>query len=102
MKAHRSAKTSICKNQRLEVELGEKLKAEPENLEVMMRLITVLQCDGPPRGRIQEAYQLCWKKQKDWRWSAEWQSAILELCQNYQVGILSNAAGGMAPPSVSL
>ena len=94
MKIHRSAKTSVCKNQRLEVELGEKIKAEPENPEVLMRLITLLQCDGPPRGRIQEAYKLCLKRQRDWRWSADWQLAILELCQNYQVRILSNASGG--------
>ena len=46
---------SICNKPQLEAELQEKMKAEPENPEVAMRLLTQLQCDGPARGRIVEA-----------------------------------------------
>ena len=91
VKIHRSAKTSICKNPRLEAELQEKMKVEPENPEVVMRLLTHLQCDGPPRGRIAEALNLCLRRRTDWRWSADWQTAVLECCTNYQVRKCNNA-----------
>ena len=61
------------------------MKAEPDNPEPVMRLLTHLQCDGPPRGRIVEAYQLCLRRQTDWRRSADWHAAVLDVCVNYQV-----------------
>ena len=91
VKIHRSAKTSICKNPRLEAELQEKMKVEPENPEVVLRLLTHLQCDGPPRGRIVEALSLCLRRRTDWSWSEDWQTAVLELCQNYQVSRASKS-----------
>ena len=93
VKIHRSAKTSICKNPRLEAELQEKMKVEPENPEVVMRLLTHLQCDGPPRGRIAEALNLCLRRRTDWRWSADWQTAVLECCTNYQVRKVRDSPG---------
>ena len=86
VKTHRSAKTSVCKNLgRLEADLREKMAAEPEKVEVVTKLLTILQIDGPPRGRISEAYNLCLRRVRDWRGSAEWQTAVLEVCSNYKV-----------------
>ena len=97
VKVHWSAKTSTCKNPSLEVELKAQMRAEPDKPEVVMRLLRLLQCEGPPRGRIQEAYKLCLSRRRDWRGSADWQSAILELCENYQVRNCNNHAGGSEP-----
>ena len=97
VKVHRSAKTSTCNNPRLEVELKAQMRAEPDKPEVVMRLLRLLQCEGPPRGRIQEAYKLCLSRRRDWRGSADWQSAILELCENYQVRNCNNHAVQVAP-----
>ena len=102
VKSHRSAKTSTCKNPGLEAELVEKMKAEPENPEVVMRLLTHLQCDGPPRGRIVEALNLCLRRRTDWRWSADWQTAVLECCTNYQVRKCNNGTVGFQPVSLRL
>ena len=82
---HRSAKSSVCKSPRLEAELRQKMGSEPENPEAAMRLIGHLQTDGPPRGRIVEAYNLCLRRQRDWKSSEDWQTAILELCLNFKV-----------------
>ena len=96
VKVHRSAKTSTCKNPILEVELKAKMNAEPDNPEVVMRLVRLLQVDGPPRGKIVEAYRLCLRRQRDWRGSADWQTAVLELCQNFQVRHLNNGVYGLS------
>ena len=100
VKTHRSAKTSTCKNPRLEVELKAQMTAEPDNPEVVMRLLRLLQCDGPPRGRIVEAYKLCLSRRRDWRGSADWQAAILELSENYLVRNCNDDEGGSAPSLV--
>ena len=67
--------------------MKEKMAAEPEKVEVevVTKLLTILQIDGPPRGRINEAYNLCLRRGRDWRGSAELQTAVLELCSNYEV-----------------
>ena len=93
---------SICNNPQLEAELQEKMKAEPENPEVAMRLLTQLQCDGPARGRIVEALSLCLRKRTDWRWSTDWQTAVLECCTNYQVRKCNNGTVGFQPVSLRL
>ena len=85
VKVHRNAKSSVCKSPRLEAELRQKMGSEPENPEAAMRLIGHLQTDGPPRGRIVEAYNLCLSRQRDWKSSEDWQMAILELCHNFKV-----------------
>ena len=96
VKVHRSGST--CKDWTgLEIELVAEMKAEPDNPEVVMRLLRLLQCDGPPRGRIVEAYQLCLERQKDWRGSADWQSAVQELCDNFKVRNCNNHACGSEP-----
>ena len=83
-----------------------KMMAEPDNPEPVMRLLIHLQCDGAPRGRIVEAYQLCLRRQRDWRWSEDWQAAVLELCLNYQVRNCHNddadAAGFVPLPTYQL
>ena len=68
-----------------EAVIREKMAAEPEKVEVVTKLLTILQIDGPPRGRISEAFNLCLRRVRDWRGSAEWQTAVLEVCYNYQV-----------------
>ena len=86
VKTHRNARSSVCKNlEALEAQLREKMVTEPEQPHVVMRLLNILQTDAPPRGRITEALNICLRRRGDWRYSADWQTAVLELCQNYQV-----------------
>ena len=76
----------MCKNlEALEAQLREKMVTEPEQPQVVMRLLNLLQTDGPVRGRITEGLNICLRRRGDWRYSADWQAAVLELCKNYQV-----------------
>ena len=76
-----------CKkqNKNLEKDLKEKMMAEPGNSVVMIKLLALIQSDGPPKERMSEAFNLCVRRGRDWRGSAEWQTAVLELCSNYKV-----------------
>ena len=42
-----------------ETELKEKMVVDLKKLEVVTKLLTILQIDGKPRGRINEAFSLC-------------------------------------------
>ena len=72
----------------LESLLQEEIKARPEDVGLRVRLITLLQRSG----KIKEGFKMCseLEKKQPWMSSREWYAALVELCENYQVMILSS------------
>ena len=89
VKAHRGARTSRCKDPTLEQRLRDGLNTDPDNVQLKRRLVTLLQVEVPKGRRIKEAYDICQRMvrnpKKVWKTSSEWQTCVLELCQDYQV-----------------
>ena len=88
VRTHRSARTSQCRGPGLEQELKEALKSEPDNVQVAVRLVTLLQTEVPRGSRIQEAFSLCREQARrlEWRRSSDWHLCLLQLYSDYQVG----------------
>ena len=72
----------------LESLLQAEIKARPEDVGLRVRLVTLLQRSG----RTKEGLRLCSELEQKQLWysSREWYSAIVELCENYQVSLLTS------------
>ena len=71
----------------LERMLEEEIKARPGDVGLRVRLVTLLQRSG----RIKEGFTLCseLEQKRLWFTSREWYSCLVELCENYQVSLVS-------------
>ena len=71
----------------LERMLEEEIKARPGDVGLRIRLVTLLQRSG----RIREGFSLCseLEQKRLWFTSREWYSCLVELCENYQVSLVS-------------
>ena len=66
-------------------QLQEEINARPEDIDLRLRLVTLLQ----RLGRTKEGLKLCSELEQKQLWysSREWCSAVVELCENYQVSL---------------